>query len=368
MPSISKPEVPDTYGHDTHKPSRYVEPCHIETPWCPHVTFVESHYLDEWLSRFSPHLLALIAFGGAPPALPCSMTCPVVSIDLTPLTATPLVEVWTSPQPVTVVNHDRFSAGMNGDVVAAFLSVEESPGINLETTTYHAYLRLFSELRTLGYPYVWRLWNYFPGITDQMDGLERYQRFCMGRHDALRETLHDFPASLPAGTAVGTSSGPLQLCALAGMHPGRHLGNPRQIHAYDYPERYGPRSPSFSRGTIAPVDGSPQLFLAGTASVVGHASQHIGSAQAQTHETVQNIKALLYHATDAIDAGSFLDHPQASYKVYVRHKSDVEPIRHIIEDTLLPKTQPLFLQGDLCRKELLVEVEAVIAPGSRPVC
>lgn len=368
MPSISKPEAPDTYGHDAHEQSRYVERRPIETPTCPQFTFVDRSRLNEWLSCASPHLLALISFGGSPPALPRSITCPLLSIDLTPLTTPPLVEVWTSTQPVTVVQRDHFCAGMNGDVAAAFLSVEESPGINLETTTYRAYLRLLSELRTLGYPHVWRLWNYFPRINDYMDGLERYQRFCMGRHDALLEMLLDFPASLPAGTAIGTASGPLQVYALAGTHPARHLGNPRQVHAYEYPKSYGPRSPSFSRATIAPVDGSAQLFLAGTGSVVGHASQHIGSVQAQTHETMQNIRSLLHHATDAIDAGSFIDHHQASYKVYVRHQSDVEPIRHLIEDALLSKTQPLFLQGDLCRKELLVEIEAVITPGSRPAC
>ncbi|OQW35408.1 MAG: hypothetical protein A4E19_01170 [Nitrospira sp. SG-bin1] len=367
MPSITKPEAPDTYGHDAHKQSRYVERRHIETS-CPQFTFVDERELDEWLSCTSSHLLALISFGGFPPALPRSITCPRLFIDLTPLTTPPLVEVWTSTQPVTVVQRDHFCAGMNGNVAAAFLSVEESPGISLETTTYRAYLRLLSELRSLGYPNVWRLWNYFPGINDHRDGLERYQRFCMGRHDALLETLQDFPASLPAGTAIGTASGPLLIYALAGTHRARHLGNPRQIHAYEYPKSYGPRSPSFSRATIASVDGSTQLFVAGTASVVGHASQHTGSTEAQTRETIENIRTLLRHATDAIDAGSFIDHHRANYKVYVRHKSDVEPIRHIIEEALLPKTQPLFLQGDLCRGELLVEIEAVVTPGSKPAC
>lgn len=345
-----------------------MEHLHIETPSCLHVTFVEASQLDEWLSGASSHLLALISFGESPPAMSRSMTCPHLSIDLRPLNTPPLVEVWTSTLPITVVHRDRFRVGMNGDIAAAFLSVEETPGINLETTAYHAYLHLLSELRTLGYPYVWRLWNYFPGINDHMDGLERYQRFCMGRHDALLESLQDFPVSLPAGTAIGTASGPLHIYALAGTQPAQHLGNPRQVHAYEYPKSYGPRSPSFSRATIASVNGSAQLFLAGTASVVGHASQHIGSVQAQTHETIQNIQALLNYATDTIDSGSFLNHHRASYKVYVRHHSDLEPIQHIIEDTLLSKTPPLFLQGELCREELLVEIEAVITPGSRPVC
>lgn len=139
----------------------------IETPPSPHFTLVDANRLNEWLARSSAHPLAVISFGNSGPSLPGSITCPILSLDLAPLTAPPLVEVWTSTQPVNIIQQDRFLAGMNGVVAAAFLSLEESPGAGLETTTYRAYLRLFSELRALGYPYVWRLWNYFPGITDR---------------------------------------------------------------------------------------------------------------------------------------------------------------------------------------------------------
>lgn len=334
----------------------------------PNFTFVETNQLDEWLACSSTHPLAVISFGASPPRLSHPVNCPTLSIDLPQLTEPARVEVWTSDLPVRMARHNDVCAAMNSDVAVAFLSVAESPGVALETTTYHAYRRLLSELQELGYPYLWRAWNYFPAINDHESRLERYQRFCMGRHQALVEAFPDFPASLPAGTAVGTASGPLQVYALAGAHPARHLGNPRQVHAYEYPKIYGQCSPSFARATIAHLEGSAQLFLAGTASVVGHASLHVGSSHAQTRETLENIRTLLRHAQVTSNTGFLVDPRRTFYKVYIRQERDLGEIRQIIEDTPLFQTRPLFLQGDLCRRELLVEIEAIVTSDQGPIC
>lgn len=327
-------------------------------------TFVETNRLDEWLSCSSSHPVAAISFGKSLPNSLRSISCPILSIDLPQLTEPTRVEVWTSNRPVQMARRDQVCVAMNGDVAAALLSEEESAGVALETTTYQAYRRLLSTLKDLGYPYLWRAWNYFPSINGDDNGLERYQRFCMGRHQALVEALPDFPASLPAGTAIGTTSGPLQVYALAGTYPAKHLGNPRQVHAHEYPKTYGPLSPSFARATVTQIDGKALLFLAGTASVVGHATRHVGSAHFQTRETLKNIQTLLQHAQDSCDTGSFTDICSAIYKVYVRHERDLGEILRIVADTPLSLTQPIFLRGDLCRRDLLVEIEAVIPTGS----
>ncbi len=348
-------------GHHARQPRRDLAHRLAKTPTSLEVTFVETNRLDEWLSHSSDHTLAVISFGTSLPSPSRPVNCPILSINLPQLTEPTRVEVWTSDQPIRMVRHNQTRVAMNDDIAAVFISMEESTGLKLETTTYQTYCRLLSTLRELGYPYLWRAWNYFPAINDHEQGLERYQSFCTGRHQAFVEQLPDFPASLPAGTAVGTTSGPLQVYAVAGSSPAHHLGNPRQVHAYEYPRTYGPRSPSFSRATIAQMHGTTQLFLAGTASVVGHASRHVGSAHAQTQETLENIGTVLRHAQDTHSAGSFVDAHRAIYKVYIRHRGDEEKIRQVIENSPLSLTQPLFLQGELCRRELLVEIEAVIS-------
>ena len=85
---------------------------------------------------------------------------------------------------------------------------------------------------------------------------------------------------LTAGRSCGNTKRP-SIYFLAGAHPAHILGNPRQVNAYDYPSLYGPRSPSFARASLYRSDSATQLFISGTASVVGHQSQHKGLADLQ---------------------------------------------------------------------------------------
>ena len=216
--------------------------------------------------------------------------CPVVCLDLPQLNEPPLAEVWTSTLPVTYHQAEGIHFAMNDEVLFGVLQLEESPGTPLDIVTYTGYRRLLVQTQALGYPHLLRVWNYFPSINLESNGLERYQRFCVGRHQALAENLPDFQRMLPAGTAVGTTSGPLQIYFLASTQPGTPVENPRQMNAYEYPRVYGPRSPAFARATLRPSISGSHLFIAGTASVVGHASQHVGMPYQQTLETLHNLE------------------------------------------------------------------------------
>jgi chorismate lyase/3-hydroxybenzoate synthase len=203
------------------------------------------------------------------------------------------------------------------------------------------------------------VWNYFPSINSESDGLERYQRFCAGRYQALAEGLEGFPQTLPAGTAVGTLSGPLAIHFLAAKHPGAHIENPRQVSAYEYPPVYGLRSPSFARATLRPSLSGAQLLIAGTASIVGHASEHVGATYKQTLEILHNLKVLIARTEQlhGIDRGQWLG--RALFKVYFRHPEHVVTIRDMLTALLPSHAEVLYLQGEMCRSELLVEIEAV---------
>ena len=321
------------------------------------VSYIEQAKLRSQFAGAGVHPMAIISFGYA---LPRSFSCPVITLDLPQLDGSPLVEVWTCDRPIQTQEDAGCSVAMNGDFLLGSISLAEKPGTSLDVTTYAGYRQVLYQLRDLAYPYLWRAWNYFPCINDDQDGLERYRRFCVGRHQALTETLSDFPSSLPAGTAVGTRAGPFQIVFLAGRQPATHLGNPRQLNAYEYPQDYGPCSPSFARATFIRSEGECLLFLAGTASVVGHTSRHVGLPNEQTRETIQNVRAVLTHAEHVAGIDLTDAQHQAIYKVYVRDSDSLPEIRRVLQKSPLCDDQVLFLQGDLCRKELLVEIEGLI--------
>ena len=55
--------------------------------------------------------------------------------------------------------------------------------------------------------------------------------------------------------------------------------------------------------------------------------------------------------------------PQRSrgrFKVYVREPGHLEAIRQALDIPLFASSQIVYLQGDLCRRELLVEIEGVL--------
>ena len=322
----------------------------------PRLTYVETTKLAAWLATSGTHPLAIISFGQA---IPHTISCPTIRLDLLQLEGHPLLEVWTSDQPVTTFQKNECSLAMSGDVLAGTITLDEKEGASLDAATELAYRQLLHHTRELGFPYLWRVWNFFPDINEEEAGLERYRRFCVGRHQAVEANLQNFPSALPAGTAVGTRSGPLQIYFLAGARPASHLGNPRQMNPYEYPRDYGPRSPSFARATFCSSESGPQLFIAGTASVVGHTSRHVGCPKEQTQEIVHNLRTLIEHAGSMEPRGIGTSH-RAIYKVYVRNPDQLLSIRETLHDPLLNSSPILLLQGDLCRQELLVEIEGLV--------
>src|SRR5690606_13866131 len=93
--------------------------------------------------------------------------------------------------------------------------------------------------------------------------------------------------------------------------------NPRQVSAYRYPRQYGPTPPAFARAMLSPAK---QLLVSGTASVVGHASHHVGDAAAQLDETARNLDSLMRTAgIGPLGAESLL-------KLYVRNPAQVPDV------------------------------------------
>jgi chorismate lyase/3-hydroxybenzoate synthase len=326
-----------------------------------HTAYVERARLETILKTASSNFLGIVLYDRSPGRLRGFGVCPVVSLGLPQFNEPSLAEVWTSTLPVTYSQAEGSQFAMNDEVLFGVLQLEERPGIPLDLVTYSAYGRLLVQARSLGYPHLLRMWNYFPHINLESDGLTRYQRFCVGRHHALAEGLSNFPRTLPAGTAVGTTSGPLVINFLAAREPGTHVENPRQVSAYDYPSVYGPRSPSFARATLRPSISGSHLLIAGTASVVGHVSEHIGAPHQQTLEILHNLNALVTHTEHLHGVARGQWYGQALFKVYIRYPEHIGAVSDILKRQLPAHTQVLYLQGEMCRTELLLEIEGILS-------
>lgn len=296
-------------------------------------------------------VLALIRFSRSNTVNP---ELDAMTIALPELGETTTVEMWLGSQPVQSGWVDGVQYADGGNALFLQMTMDEVAPNAWDSVTAAAYRRLFVAARARGYAHILRVWNYFPAIHQEFNHLERYQAFCMGRHAAFTEELTEFEAHLPAASAIGSQGTGLQIIALASREAGMQIENPRQTSAFQYPRQYGPCSPSFSRALLKPWDGqNVHLYLSGTASVVGHASQH-ADLLAQLDETLINLKALLAEASQRSPQPLHL----ALLRVYLRDEiSDLQPLRARIAQAFGATVPLLFLRGDICRRELLIEIE-----------
>lgn len=303
-------------------------------------------------------VLAAVTFGlGTPGAN--DPRC--VRVDLEPLAGTAHSEVWRGVGPVRIGTVGPIRYAENGECFAGWLSVAESRFGGLIEAAEAAYLGLLALHADSPYHHVWRIWNFITAINEGEGDDERYRQFCLGRARAYA-AAPGRPAGVayPAASAVGKTGTDrtLEVCWFAGREPGRAVENPRQVSAYHYPRRYGPAAPSFSRAMCVP---GPLLLVSGTASIVGHESAHAGDVEAQLMETLANLETLLRQAQAAgrirsarLGAGSLV-------KAYVRPGCDAALVEHMLRDRLGEEVSLLLLSADICRSELLIEIEAVHA-------
>lgn len=324
------------------------------------VDLVPEKNLREYSSN-SNNVLVAISFGGDSPALPLP-DCLKVDVSLAQIGNDPLVEVWTTDLPNEENQFENISYAANSDLVFGSIKFHESKTDGLEKLSFRAYKEILNFLDRKRFPDLVRCWNYVPKINLETNGVERYKLFCAGRCDAFSEKYKSIHRYLPAGSAVGSESGPLTINFLATRnHSVKHVENPRQISAYLYPREYGKRSPSFARATCMEFGGNKHLYVAGTASIVGHESYHKGDPLQQIHEIHRNLDSLLDHCGFNLDRGvGKVDSDDVLItKTYLRDAKLLPLVREKMEERLGGGQSSLYLIGDICRKELLLEVEGV---------
>jgi chorismate lyase/3-hydroxybenzoate synthase len=270
------------------------------------------------------------------------------------------IERWSADAPVDVGALRDVGYARVGEYLFANLLVPEGRCADMENVTRSSYLKLDALLRREGYPYWLRAWNYFSGITQGDGEGERYRRFNAGRHSAVG--LSDAVSrNLPAASALGSEAGGFVLCALAGRRPATQIENPRQVSAPQYPPRYGLRSPMFARAALVANGAGGQLLVSGTASIVGHESLHADDPVAQVEETARNFDALIDTALTADKSRSPYTRVRLeSLKVYLRAAADYDRLLPRVRQ-LFATNDPLVLRADICRRDLLVEIEGTYA-------
>jgi chorismate lyase/3-hydroxybenzoate synthase len=320
-------------------------------PFAPHI---EYRRLEPG-AALPAEVLFAVEFGLA--ETPTEPRCARVRLE--PLSGAGLTEVWRASG---VVN-----GGLDGEIrfssddhhLVGVIDIDERAHGGLRAATAHAYRLMTAFQARSSYGHELRVWNYLDAINEGEGDAERYREFCVGRIDGLGGARQ---GRFPAATAIGRRDGVrvLQVYWLEGRLPGIPVENPRQLSAYEYPRQYGPAKPTFSRAMqVAP--GS--LLISGTASIVGHASRHEGDAQRQLAEIFSNLDSLLLRAHSHDPSLPPRFGARTLIKAYLRERDALPFVERELRARLPADTPFVVLSGDICRSDLLVELDCLHSAG-----
>jgi chorismate lyase/3-hydroxybenzoate synthase len=269
----------------------------------------------------------------------------------------------------------------------AFLRIAVPGAADLEDAAFRRavrdiYCTLAAALSSRG-AYPLRLWNYVPQMHyPHPGGANRYEVFNAGRFDAYGEWYKsgDFGERVAAASAVDPRGRDLSVHVLAGSSPGTPVENPRQIPSYRYSQRYGQLPPCFARAmrldrTFPGHRGVRSAIVSGTASIVGEHSRHRDHLELQLRETCLNLASLSEALVEEpgaapspgvcsaeMDEGR-LARSLSRYRTlraYVVNKADAGHVVACLRRTFPDLTSLEIVSADLCRRELLVEVEGTV--------
>ena len=277
----------------------------------------------------------------------------------------------------------------------------------------NAFGRMQEVLGSRGFDYdqVFRTWLYLGDIVGPEKNTQRYKELNRARADFykdMRFVADKVPSNIkhivyPASTGIGTCcSRPSAVCQTQGClsnngvcttkEPDNQcsacadvvmscialssqdkdlvlvpLENPGQTAAFDYGADYSPRSPKFSRAMAVTTQGYALTFISGTASITDSESRFLDDIEGQTHQTLDNMEALVTeenfkrHGMPG-HGGTLKD--LALVRVYVKRQEDYAKARAIVE-ARLGELPTVFALADVCRPELLIEMEGIVVTGKR---
>ena len=278
-----------------------------------------------------------------------------------------------------IVDVAGLSFGFFGDILP------EAKPVGAYARSLSAFTRMKSVMEENGFVVadLLRTWLYQGGIVQPEGTTQRYKELNRARTDFFEGTrfLENFIPTgksgviYPASTGIGASGIDITMSCIAllaesGGANGSSkkivtipLENPGQTPAFDYGAVYSPQSPKFARAMAVVSENDCNIFISGTASIVDSETKFAGDPAAQTRQTIENIRALISaenlkrHGIPGFGAG--LEN-LAAVRVYVKRKEDYSVIRAICEE-IFGATPIIYTLADVCRDDLLVEIEGIAA-------
>ncbi|MCE5346514.1 MAG: hypothetical protein LLG13_09535 [Bacteroidales bacterium] len=223
----------------------------------------------------------------------------------------------------------------------------------------------------MSFDHLVRQWNYIGNILEVKNGVQNYQIFNKVRGEYYQK--YRSIQSYPAATGVGMKHGGVQL-DFYGIKPEQSVklfpvDNPDQIKPYSYGQQVlkgiqdgGQRKkqpPQFERAVLLVDKLIATLYVSGTASIIGQDTIGIEDIDNQTSVTIENVGKLydLNRLNRLMGNSETSTGKLSMLRVYIKDQDYFVKVKQICEECF-PGVPVSYIETDLCRDNLLVEMEA----------
>ncbi len=256
---------------------------------------------------------------------------------------------------------------------AGLTSSDLSVGTGEQSTNVFGKVIKILKNESLDFSDIVRQWNYIEnivGVTSENNGLiQNYQIFNNVRSEYYKTA--SFGNGYPAATGIGMKVGGVIIDFIAvstsnnlSIHP---ITNSQQIDAHQYSEEIlvgdnsvQKASPKFERAKVLSNKTVNEIFISGTAAILGQNTIPKQVITAQTLTTIQNINNLISSdnlIANGVSISKIIKAP--SYiRVYVKNMEDIPEAKKIC-DEYFKNVPALYLVSDICRDNLAVEIEGI---------
>jgi enamine deaminase RidA (YjgF/YER057c/UK114 family) len=235
----------------------------------------------------------------------------------------------------------------------------------------------FEQMRTvlhsegMSFDHLVRQWNYIGNILETKNEYQNYQVFNEVRNEYYQKyrTIHGYPAATGIGMKLGGVT--YDFCAVMSDSDVtvKSIDNPNQVNAYEYGQQVlkgisaegkpVKHAPQFERALLLAGKKRSTLFISGTASIIGQDTIGIEDVEKQTVVTIDNINKLIdqkriWQMTGSSDSK---EENMLLLRVYVKNQKDFEKVKSVCNERF-PGIPAVFIESDICRDDLLVEIEA----------
>lgn len=220
-----------------------------------------------------------------------------------------------------------------------------------------------------------RQWNYIERITEYDGDYQNYQCLNDARtHFYLKDKK--WKTGYPAATGIGTMFGGIIIDFDAVKTKSEKelfitkLDNKLQVPAHVYSQEVllgtedeklkEKTTPKFERGKTLVYGNSAISYVSGTAAIRGEESLETMDIIRQTTVTMENIDFLI-SLENLKEYGVKANLGKPSYKtlrVYLKNKADLYKVQKYMDEKY-PRIHKCYLKADVCREELLIEIEGI---------